>query len=316
MRVWLGEDQAHYYVLSRFLVRRMLTAAGIPDKPAVRISLELKRDLVDHDLLSLPQADLDQRLFRIMEAKGYGADFVRQYQMVVRFFHVKAPLLVLICGTAGVCKSAIATQLAERLNFSHVIQTDIILDLIKAQGYAAEEPLDQRPIWERGLDGQELLSEYGRECAVLRQGLDGILEKCRKEGKAMILEGTHLDPGTFIADKGMQPFGAPPRPLPAGSEQRPLLVPIVLEMPRGDHMETIRDWPEACHELRGSAMFEGLRTLQDYLVQFEEKGSVNFEVRLDSVGDTIDSMHEFLLSCLARALDSNERQAGGGDTDP
>ena len=96
----MGEDRVHYYVLSRFLVRRMLTAAGIPDKWAVKISLELKRDLVDHDLLSLPQGDLDQRLFRIMEARGYGPEYVRQYEMVVRFFHIKAPLLVLVCGTA------------------------------------------------------------------------------------------------------------------------------------------------------------------------------------------------------------------------
>ena len=138
----------------------MLTAAGIPDKWAVKISLELKRDLVDHDLLSLPQGDLDQRLFRIMEARGYGPEYVRQYEMVVRFFHVKAPLLVLVCGTACVGKSVIATQLSERLNFSHVIQTDILLDLIKDQGYtASEKPLHPTPLWERDLAGPELLAD-------------------------------------------------------------------------------------------------------------------------------------------------------------
>jgi len=305
--VWLGEDRAHYYVLSRFLVRRMLTAAGIPDKWAVKISLELKRDLVDHDLLSLPQGDLDQRLFRIMEARGYGPEYVRQYEMVVRFFHVKAPLLVLVCGTACVGKSVIATQLSERLNFSHVIQTDILLDLIKDQGYtASEKPLHPTPLWERDLAGPELLAEYGRECAALRQGLECILEKCHKEGKAMVLEGTHLDPAAFLAEDGMQPLGAPPRdPLTRG-RQRPLLVPIVLEMAEEDHWEMVRDWSKACTEPADSAVFERLRTLQDYLLQFEEKGCVNVEVRLDSVGDTIDAVHEFLLSCLEKALKNNE----------
>ena len=306
MRVWLGEDRVHYYVLSRFLVRRMLTAAGIPDKWAVKISLELKRDLVDHDLLSLPQGDLDQRLFRIMEARGYGPEYVRQYEMVVRFFHIKAPLLVLVCGTACVGKSVIATQLSERLNFSHVIQTDILLDLIKDQGYtASEKPLHPTPLWERDLAGPQLLAEYGRECAALRQGLDCIIEKCHTEGKAMVLEGTHLDPAAFLAEDGLQPLGAPPRdPLPRG-RQRPLLVPIVLEMAEVDHREMIRDWSKACTEPTDAAVFERLRTLQDYLLQFEAKGCVNVEVHLDSVSDTIDAVHEFLLSCLEKALKNN-----------
>jgi len=305
VRVWLGEDRVHYYVLSRFLVRRMLTAAGIPDKWAVKISLELKRDLVDHDLLSLPQGDLDQRLFRIMEARGYGPEYVRQYEMVVRFFHIKAPLLVLVCGTACVGKSVIATQLSERLNFSHVIQTDILLDLIKDQGYtASEKPLHPTPLWERDLAGPQLLAEYGRECAALRQGLDCIIEKCHTEGKAMVLEGTHLDPAAFLAEDGLQPLGAPPRdPLPRG-RQRPLLVPIVLEMAEVDHREMIRDWSKACTETT-DAVFERLRTMQDYLLQFEAKGCVNVEVRLDSVSDTIDAVHEFLLSCLEKALKNN-----------
>ena len=301
----MGEDRVHYYVLSRFLVRRMLTAAGIPDKWAVKISLELKRDLVDHDLLSLPQGDLDQRLFRIMEARGYGPEYVRQYEMVVRFFHIKAPLLVLVCGTACVGKSVIATQLSERLNFSHVIQTDILLDLIKDQGYtASEKPLHPTPLWERDLAGPQLLAEYGRECAALRQGLDCIIEKCHTEGKAMVLEGTHLDPAAFLAEDGLQPLGAPPRdPLQRG-RQRPLLVPIVLEMAEVDHREMIRDWSKACTETT-DAVFERLRTMQDYLVQFEAKGCVNVEVRLDSVSDTIDAVHEFLLSCLEKALKNN-----------
>lgn len=39
-----------------------------------------------------------------------------------RFHHQRVPLVVLVCGTACVGKSTIATQLAQRLNLPNVLQ--------------------------------------------------------------------------------------------------------------------------------------------------------------------------------------------------
>ncbi len=56
VKVWLGDDRAHYYVLSRFLVSRSLTVTKIPHMKAVKIALELKKYCVDNDLLDIAQA--------------------------------------------------------------------------------------------------------------------------------------------------------------------------------------------------------------------------------------------------------------------
>jgi len=58
VRVWLGTDQDHYYVLSRFLVSRMLTVTKLPPLKAVKIALELKKALVDTERLNLTQVGL------------------------------------------------------------------------------------------------------------------------------------------------------------------------------------------------------------------------------------------------------------------
>lgn len=58
VKVWLGDDRAHYYVLSRFLVSRSLTVTKIPHMKAVKIALELKKYCVDNDLLDIAQASL------------------------------------------------------------------------------------------------------------------------------------------------------------------------------------------------------------------------------------------------------------------
>lgn len=47
---------AHYYVLSRFLISRMLTVTKVPQQKAVKIALDVKKYLVDNDRLDIPQA--------------------------------------------------------------------------------------------------------------------------------------------------------------------------------------------------------------------------------------------------------------------
>ena len=84
MRVWLGDNLDHYYVLSRFLVARVLTVTRIPHVVATKIALELKKLLVDHGLMDVSQADLEANLFKLMERRGYGEECVERYRMMTR----------------------------------------------------------------------------------------------------------------------------------------------------------------------------------------------------------------------------------------
>lgn len=44
------------------------------------------------------------------------------YSLWIRFHHQRLPLIILVCGTACVGKSTLATQLAQRLNLPNVLQ--------------------------------------------------------------------------------------------------------------------------------------------------------------------------------------------------
>lgn len=44
---------------------------------------------------------------------------------IFRFHHQRVPLVILVCGTACVGKSTIATQLAQRLNLPNVLQASL-----------------------------------------------------------------------------------------------------------------------------------------------------------------------------------------------
>ena len=82
--MWLGENADHYYVLSRFLVSRMLTVTRIPAVVAIKIALELKKLLVDLSLLDVSQADLETNLFLLMNRRGFGEEYVSRYKMMTR----------------------------------------------------------------------------------------------------------------------------------------------------------------------------------------------------------------------------------------
>ncbi|CAH8353949.1 unnamed protein product [Eruca vesicaria subsp. sativa] len=195
VKVWLG-DADHYYVLSRFLVCRMLTVTKIPNHVAVKIALELKKLLIDNSLLDVSQKDLETSLFMLMERRGYGKEYVNRYNMMTKFHHQRVPLVILVCGTACVGKSTIATQLAQRLNLPNVLHTDMVYELLRT---ATDAPLTSTPVWTREFgSSEELITEFCRECRIVRKGLAGDLKKAMKDGKPIIIEGRHLDPSIYL----------------------------------------------------------------------------------------------------------------------
>ncbi|GAB4825915.1 hypothetical protein Ancab_008782 [Ancistrocladus abbreviatus] len=198
VKVWLGDNADHYYVLSRFLLSRMLTVTKIPNHVAIKIALDLKKLLVDNSLLDVSHSDLEVNLFKLMELRGYGEAYINRYKMMTRFHHQRVPLVILVCGTACSGKSTIATQLAQRLNLPNVLQTDMVYELLRT---STDAPLAPTPVWEREFSSsEELITEFCRECRIVRKGLAGDLKKAMKDGKPIIIEGIHLDPSIYLMD--------------------------------------------------------------------------------------------------------------------
>lgn len=231
VKVWLGEERCHYYVLSRFLVSRSLTVTKMPHLKAVKIALELKKFCVDNGMLDISQAQMEEVLLQIMQSRGFGDMYVRRYKMVTRFHLQRRPLVIFISGSACTGKSTLAQQLAARLNLPNVLQTDIIYQLLQASPAA---PLNPAPLWRRAdLSTAEVLAEYHQECGVVRRGIDADLGKCVRDGKSFIIEGLHLDPGRYLYEFGrhgvsqLQP--ATLSSYPSAAETLPCLGEAVLD---------------------------------------------------------------------------------------
>ncbi len=148
VRVWLSdpgvepERQAlppaeaggHSHVLSRFLVSRTLTASEVPYESAVKIALELKKHLVDSDMLDVSQAQLEALIFRFLRRRSFGEDHIARYRLLSSFHQRRQPLVILVCGSVFSHKTTIAAQLAQRLNFTNVVNLDWVHLMLHQKG--------------------------------------------------------------------------------------------------------------------------------------------------------------------------------------
>ncbi|KAI9303720.1 hypothetical protein BJ944DRAFT_231913, partial [Cunninghamella echinulata] len=187
VRVHLSDQ--HYYVLSRFILCRMLTAAQISYSHALRIALDLKKRLVDQGQLDISQQELQKELFELFNEHGYGDIHVKRYKTVSSFHHQRIPLVILIAGTGLTGKSTMATRLSERLNLSSVLKTDVIYDLMHT---IIDGSMPQK-LW--NMDGtlENFQQMMINECKLVYKGLDADVCKSIGDGKSVIIEGDLID---------------------------------------------------------------------------------------------------------------------------
>mmetsp|Transcript_27166 Transcript_27166/g.44294 ORF Transcript_27166/g.44294 Transcript_27166/m.44294 type:complete len:808 (-) Transcript_27166:149-2572(-) len=218
VKVRVHLEEGHYYVFSRFLLSRVLTVTMIKSQDAIKIALTTKKQLVDNGLLDLPQSAFEKQLFTVMQMYNYGAEYITRFQMMTRFFHQRVPLIIFLTGTGCVGKSTLAMLLAERLNLPNVVHTDMVSELISSIVPATRDV----PLWYRLHESEDtFLHQYKEEAKLIRQGIEPDLRKSMKEGKAIIIEGVHLDLSLYSS------LFETPRPGPSGRSHSSPLSPSV-----------------------------------------------------------------------------------------
>ena len=227
VRVWLKDPlegaTEHYYVLSRFLVSRMLAVTQMQYRDAIRLALELKKRLVDRQRLDLTQEEVDAQLFDLMRANGYGGAYIDRFQMMSAFHQQRVPLLVTISGTGCCGKSILATQLSERLNMPNIVQTDWLHMLLRPNGEGSSR------LWmKRYPSTNALLDDYEQQALAVRDAIQADLTKAHRDGKALVVEGLHVDP--FLFEQALPDDGVM------------VVVPFILVLDPSEQAQLVSDW--------------------------------------------------------------------------
>uniref|UniRef100_A0AAV1T4R2 2-phosphoglycerate kinase n=1 Tax=Peronospora matthiolae TaxID=2874970 RepID=A0AAV1T4R2_9STRA len=288
VRVWV-ED--HVYVLSRYLLCRALVSAKINSRDAVQISLDLKRTLVDLNVTDIGQEQFEDFLYKTMLVFGYGEPQISCYRMMSSFHRNRVPLLIMLAGTACIGKSTLATKLADRLNLSSVLQTDLIFELMC--NFSGQEKTSYITTTFSSTD--DLIGEYQKECQVVRKGVESDINKCLKDGKSLIIEGFHIDPRLYQKTISVSEKDS------SAATCSGIVVPFLLTLDEADHHNFMTNSPDPRYRGDQSAIgFHNLQDVQKYLVSHsQEEAMLPFtEIRIDlhSFHGTLDHLHDVVLA--------------------
>ncbi len=107
------------------------------------------------------------------------------------------PRLLLIAGASGVGKSTAAVGVAHRAGFRRVMSTDAIREIMRAIIEPEQSPALHRSSFSSGESGDAVL-DWNETCLAVESGISAIVDRARREGVDLLLEGVHLVPSARL----------------------------------------------------------------------------------------------------------------------
>ena len=107
------------------------------------------------------------------------------------------PRLVLIGGITGAGKSTIATRLANQSGINRIISTDSIREVLRTM---KDDDALHRSSFSKGETGDAVL-DWEDTCRAVESGVKATIDRARREGIDLILEGIHLIPDSRLIER-------------------------------------------------------------------------------------------------------------------
>ena len=109
----------------------------------------------------------------------------------------RRPKLLLLAGVNGVGKSTLSMEVANFLGIKRVVSTDSVREVLRSKIDSLESPELHRSTFSVGRHKHPIYD--WEECSnILSESINSVIDKSRREGVDLILEGVHLKPDNEI----------------------------------------------------------------------------------------------------------------------
>lgn len=113
------------------------------------------------------------------------------------------PRLVMIGGITGVGKSTLASSLAHESGIHRIVSTDAIREVMRTM---SDDSALHRSSFSKGETGDAVL-DWEDTCKAVESGVQATIDRSRREGIDLILEGVHLIPDSRLIDRWRESGG-------------------------------------------------------------------------------------------------------------
>jgi len=161
--------------------------------------------------------------------------------------------IILVGGTAGTGKTTLGSQLSWRLSLDHRIGTGFIREIVKSQ-HRREDCLELHGFTFRS---EHPVANIAAQAARLRPAVIACIERARREGTSLLIEGTHLLPALYhdvVAD-----------------------LFVVLAAPEFEEHKRRLHGPSHLHRRTTEADFANVRLIDEYLGSEAARWGIRYE---------------------------------------
>ena len=191
-----------------------------------------------------------------------------------------APRLLILAGATGVGKSTAAREIAASSGFSRILSTDAIREIMRTCIDVDDDPALHRSSFSRGENGEPVI-DWQRTCESVEPGISATIERARREGIDLFIEGVHIVPSDRLLRAWREGGG-----IAVG-----LLMQVESEEKHRDMLK-LRDAHSYRRADRYLAGFDRIRRIQDGL---QERAKIaSWPVVDPSWGSDIDRIKHFL----------------------
>ncbi len=198
--ILVRDASGHYKQFSRQEHRRLLESSGLSYEESTTVTGSLFGHMVKKQLTEIGSGRLGYLTYRYLRF-ARGANMAKRYLALSDYFRGERPLVVLIGGASGTGKSAVATEIAHRLDIVRTQSTDLLREVMRMMIPERLIPMLHRSSYDawRAIPNKagaateaHLVDGYRAQADLLSVPCEAVVRRSISERSSIILEGVHV----------------------------------------------------------------------------------------------------------------------------
>ena len=297
--ILVRHSQGQTSQFSRERHRRVLESSGLSYEEATSITSMIFAHLTERGVVEIRTRELGRLTYRYLRFK-LGLQAAHRYLILAKFLRRERPVVVLIGGAPGTGKSALATEIAQRLEIVRIQSSDLLREVMRMMVPKRLVPVLHRSSYEawRALprsansgddEDAHLIDGYRAQAELLTVPCEAVIRRSLHEGSSLILEGVHV----HHAMVDMVP-----------QESDAIVIPIMLAVLNRDRLrDRFKGRGEKVVERRAERYlehFDSIWGLQSYLLSEADRMQIPIVVNNHQERVVRDAMSSIIGSLSAR----------------
>ena len=200
--ILIRDSEGETKQFSRQWHRRVLETSGLSYEESTLVTTAIFGHLLRKGMAEIEARHLGLLTYRYLRMT-FGQESAKRYLVLVNHLRREQPILVMIGGAPGTGKSAVAAELAQRLEIVRTQSTDLLrevmrmmiperlLPVLHKSSYDAWQVLPQSSRSQHPADSL-LLDGYRAQAELLSVPCEAVIKRSLRERTSLIIEGVHV----------------------------------------------------------------------------------------------------------------------------